>query len=180
MMKRRTRPCLAVLAFVLASAAPGAAQARAAAQAANPAATAFEALKVLEGEWRGRSTKGWQDRVSIRTIARGSAVIFTSDFDAHPGETMVTVITLDRARLLLTHYCVAGNQPRMAAAGLGEEDRSLLFTFIDGGNLGSRDEGHMDKALYHLIDEDHFTSRWTWFQEGAEQWMEEIAFERVR
>ena len=106
--------------------------------------------------------------------------MFTSRFDAHPGETMVTVITLDRDRLLLTHYCVAGNQPRMTAAGLDGDGRSILFTFVDGGNMSSRDDGHMDKALYRLIDADHYSSRWTWYQEGEERWMEDIVLERLR
>jgi len=172
----RTRTIGAILVVVAAASLLGAGPSR----AGGPAAAAFERLKTLEGTWRGHSTKGWQDRVSVQTIAQGSALMFTSRFDAHPGETMVTVITLDRDRLLLTHYCVAGNQPRMAAAGLDEDGRSILFTFVDGGNMGSRDDGHMDKASYRLIDADHYSSRWTWYQGGEERWMEEVVLERLR
>jgi hypothetical protein len=118
--------------------------------------------------------------VSIRLIAGGSALVESSDFDAHPGESMLTTITADRDRLLLTHYCVAGNQPRMAAAGLQPDGRAILFTFVDGGNIASRDKGHMDKALYRLIDQDHFASQWTWYEGGSERWMEEIVYERVK
>ncbi len=38
----------------------------------------------------------------------------------------------------------------------------------------------MDKALYHLVDADHFSSRWTWYEGGTERWMEEITFERIK
>ena len=38
--------------------------------------------------------------------------------------------------------------------------------------------GHMDKALFRFEDPDHVTTRWTWYQNGAEQWMEEIRLER--
>lgn len=144
------------------------------------AAAAFDLLKTLAGEWKGRSTKGWDDRLTIQVIAKGSVLLETSEFDAHPGEKMVTTITPDRDRLLLTHYCVAGNQPRMAAAGVQQDGRTMVFTFIDGGNLASRDQGHMDKALYRLIDEDHFSTQWTWYEEGAERWMEEVVFERMK
>jgi hypothetical protein len=140
---------------------------------------AFDRLRALEGRWRGRSSKGWQDQVGIRLIAKGSTLVETSEFDAHPGETMITTIAPDGDRLLLTHYCVAGNQPRLAAAGLQEDGRSILFTFVDGGNLRSRDDGHMDKALYRFLDADHFSAQWTWFENGAERWMEEIHFERI-
>ena len=144
------------------------------------AAAAFNLLKTLAGEWRGRSTKGWDDRGSIQMIAKGSVFLQTSEFEAHPGETMLTTISADGGRLLLTHFCIAGNQPRMEAAGIQQDGRTILFTFIDGGNLPSRDKGHMDKALYRLIDKDHFTSQWTWYEGGSERWMEEIVFERTK
>ena len=58
------------------------------------------------------STKGWTEEVTYQVIAGGSAIV-ASSFDAHPNERMITVYYLDRDRLLLTHYCVAGNQPRL-------------------------------------------------------------------
>jgi hypothetical protein len=38
----------------------------------------------------------------------------------------------------------------------------------------------MDKAVFHFIDEDHMVSRWTWYQNGKENWMEEIQLVRKR
>src|SRR5215211_7706648 len=49
----------------------------------SPARTAFERLKKLEGNWKGRSTKGWEEATSYKTIAQGTVVVGTS-FDAHP------------------------------------------------------------------------------------------------
>ena len=59
---------------------------------------------------------------------------------------------------------------------------ALLLTFMDGGNLGpkGREKGHMDKCAVTFMDDDHFTSRWTWYQDGKESWMEEILHERVK
>ena len=145
--------------------------------ATTPARAAFERFRGLEGVWRGESSKGWKEDVRFRTIAGGSAVV-ESSFDAHPGETMLTLFTMDGARLRLTHYCVAGNQPRLEATSFEDSGRSVTFTFVDGGNLPSRDRGHMDKAVFQFDDADHVTARWTWYQEGKERWLEDIRLTR--
>ncbi|MFY9608266.1 MAG: hypothetical protein WAU45_06570, partial [Blastocatellia bacterium] len=44
----------------------------------QPAVAAFEHFKKLEGKWRGRSTKGWEEVLTFKTIAGGSVVVGTS------------------------------------------------------------------------------------------------------
>jgi hypothetical protein len=145
------------------------------------AAEVFERLKSLAGRWRERSTKGWTGGSTYRVIAAGSAVMSSFDFDDDPGNahSMVTIFTLDGDRLLLTHYCEARNQPRLVASAVSADGRTVTFTFLDGGNLRSREQGHMDKAVYTFVDDDHFTDRWTWYADGKERWLEEIVNERV-
>lgn len=137
----------------------------------------FERFKKLEGQWLGRSTKGWEEIVNFKTIAKSSVVVENS-FDAHPNETMMTMFYLDGDRLMLTHYCVARNQPRLEATSFEDDGRTITFTFHDATNLPSRDKGHMDKAVFRFADDDHFSSQWTWYQDGKENWMEEIKCER--
>ena len=146
----------------------------------KPAKAAFERLKKLEGEWTGRSTKGWDGRLKIQLIAGGNALLELSEIGPHPGETMATAIVPDGDRLLLTHYCIAGNHPRMVATPKSGDGGTFVFEFLDAGNLPSRDVGHMDKAVYQLVDDDHFTSRWTWYENGSEKWMEEVVYERKK
>lgn len=143
------------------------------------ARTAYQRFQGLAGTWKGSSTKGWVEDVSFKVIAGGSAVLETS-FDAHPGETMVTLIHMNGDELDLTHYCVAKNQPHLRATRFEDEGRVVTFTFVDGGNLPSRDKGHMDKAVFRFEDADHVTTRWTWYQNGQEKWMEDIRLERRR
>ena len=140
---------------------------------------AFERFRAMAGEWEGRSTKGWTENLRIQVLAKGSAVLETS-FDAHPGETMATLFALDQGNLELRHYCVAGNQPHLRATEFGDGGRRVTFAFVDGGNLSSRDRGHMDRAVYVFDDPDHVTARWTWFEKGQEQWLEEIHMTRKR
>jgi len=153
------------------------APARAADAPVAPARSAFERFQSLEGVWKGESTKGWKEEVRFRTIARRSAVV-ESSFDAHPGETMLTLISMDGERLRLVHYCVAGNQPRLEATGFEDSGRTVTFTYVDGGNLPSREKGHMDKAVFRFEDPDHVVTRWTWYQDGRERWLEEIRLTR--
>lgn len=143
----------------------------------DQAAKAFERFKALSGVWQGKSTKGWDEEITYKTIAGGSVVIEES-FGAHPNETMITMIHPDGARLLLTHYCVAKNQPRLLLTGYEDEGRKLTFEYMDGTNLRSRDQGHMDKVIFKFTDDNHYTSQWTWFQKGQESWMEEIEHRR--
>ena len=144
---------------------------------ATPAAV-FEQFQKLAGKWSGKSTKGWEEDVTIKSIAGGSVVEFSS-FDAHPGEEMRTLMHMDGERLVLTHYCIAQNQPRLAATSIEKGGRQVTFTFQDATNLSSRDKGHMDKVVYRFHDENHFSSQWTWYQDGGEEWMEEIHLHRL-
>jgi len=143
----------------------------------SPARAAFARFRAMEGEWVGTSTRGWKEKISFRTIAGGSAVL-ESSFDAHPSETMATLWAMDGERLLLTHYCVSGTQPRLVATAFEDEGRTVTFTFLDGGNLPSRDRGHMDRVVYRFLSADRVESRWAWFQKGEERWMERIELER--
>jgi hypothetical protein len=145
------------------------------------AATLFARFATLAGTWRERSTRGWEGTKTFRVIADGSVVMSTSAFDDDPGDAhvMATMIALDGDRLLLTHYCEARNQPRLVATAISDDGATVTFTFLDAGNLPDRDHGHMDRAVFHFLDADRFTERWTWYQDGHQRWLEEIHAERV-
>jgi hypothetical protein len=115
----------------------------------------------------------------MRLIA-GGHVLQSTSFEAHPGETMLTTYQLDGDRLLLTHFCVAGNTPRLLATAIEDEGRLVELTFLDGANLPSRETGHMDRVVYRIPDRDRMISQWTWYQDGRERWLEEITLERVK
>ena len=145
---------------------------------AKEALAAYERFKSHNGQWVGKSTKGWANIETISVIARESAIMKVSH-GAHPGETMTTMIHMDEDRLLLTHYCVAKNQPRLQATSINKDENTITFTYLDGTNMPSRDKGHMDKVIIRFIDKDHFSEKWTWYQDGNENWMEDIVYERV-
>lgn len=165
------------LVLALAAAAPSAAGEPA--LDADRAARAFERFRSLEGAWRTRSTKGWSGRLEMRPVARGTAVLALSEFDDAPRDrAMVVVVHLDGDRLLLTHYCEAGNQVRLVATRVSGDLGEVHFEFLDGTNLASRDEGHMDRVVYRFESADRWGARWTWYQDGEETWLEEIVHVR--
>jgi hypothetical protein len=79
--------------------------------AQTDAQKSFDQLKSLASAWKGKNSQGEPVRVSYRMTAGGSALM--SEINGH-GEDMISMIHFDGPnRLLLTHYCTAGNQPRM-------------------------------------------------------------------
>jgi hypothetical protein len=145
-----------------------------------PTQAAWETFKGMAGEWSGQANDGRKIRQSVQVIAGGSSILERSWFDAHPGEMMVTMYHLDQGKLVLTHYCVAGNQPRLQASDISGDGKKVLFTFRDATNIKDRDQGHMDKAWYEFVDANTFKSKWTWYSKGKESWMEEFILHREK
>ena len=52
-------------------------------------------------------------RISYRLVSNGTTLMET--MDSGHDTSMVTMYHVDGSRILATHYCAAGNQPRMAA-----------------------------------------------------------------
>jgi hypothetical protein len=95
--------------------------------------------------------------------AAGSAVAETL-FPGTPHE-MITMYHLDGDRLRLTHYCAAGNQPRMKCRA-GADPQQLVFEFVDATNMRSMQDSHMHAATLTIIDPQHIQARWQSYAEG--------------
>jgi hypothetical protein len=130
-------------------------------------ASGLELFKQLAGEWVGKEVKGphegKQVRATYKVTSGGSAVVET----LFPGgeHEMVTVIHRDGDDLLLTHYCMMGNQPQMKASGKGEGNK-VDFKFTRATNLKSEKDPHMHDVTFTFIDKDTYRSEWTFFKDG--------------
>ena len=82
---------------------------------------------------------------------------------------MVTVYHLDGDRLMMTHYCSAGNQPRMRADSSTSTPSAIKFTFVDVTNLSAPDAGRMQAHSIIWKDADHVTQYWVWREKGKER-----------
>jgi hypothetical protein len=152
------------------------------------ALAAFGHISKLEGTWQSKSTKGWEERQEFRLIAKGTAIVSQSmpvpsvhapKGDTAPDAPMLTVFHMDGDRLLLTHYCEAGNQPRLIATAIEDAGRVVRFTFLDATNMASRTTGHMHAVMIRFVDDNHFDEQWSWYENGKEQWMETVHNELI-
>jgi len=139
--------------------------------------TGFEKMKSLTGEWAGKTDSGGAAKVSYRLASNGTALLETLRSEGEP--EMVTLYTADGSRLVVTHYCSAGNQPRMRTAPISGSPQKLDFPFVDAGNLPDAAAGHMHHLEVTFEDADHFTQHWTWRQDGKDK-TEAIHFTRQK
>jgi DNA-binding transcriptional ArsR family regulator len=133
--------------------------------AETPAAAAFGRLKTLVGTWTGANSAGNPLTVSFRETSAGSALLDEVHVAGPSEEDMISMFHLDRDRLLLTHYCAAGNQPRMAGHA-SPDGRTITFDFFDATNLANPQDGHMSRVVVSLFDADHHTETWVYIDHG--------------
>jgi len=136
--------------------------------AQSPSQTSFDLIKSLAGSWEGQNQMGDPIQVSYRLTAGGSAVMseILSQMQGKQ-EDMISMIHMDGARLLLTHYCAAGNQPRMQAT-LSPDGKSISFDFVDATNLAGRDTPHMRSVIFKFVDPNHHIEEWHFQAPGKE------------
>ena len=142
---------------------------------ANPQ-SALDKLKSLQGNWSGKTTEGRNVQVSFRTVSGGSAIMSEIHGEA---EDMVTMFHLDGDRLLMTHYCAVGNQPRMVGS-LSPDGKILTFNFLDATNVLSSQPGHMQRLVVTIPDANHHIEEWDFLgQDGKIQHHERFDLQRA-
>src|SRR5215468_9301148 len=130
--------------------------------APSEAQKSFDTLKTLAGTWQGPVTADppqpdWGDKpvqVSLRVTSRGNALVHEMKEAGSPDDPAkydhpVTMFYLDSGRLLLTHYCDAGNRPRMTAR-TSADGKVVEFDFLDVA--GATQHGHMHHAVFTTVD----------------------------
>ncbi len=145
--------------------------------APSEAQKSFTEMKTLAGKWQGpvkvdppqpEMENGKPMEISLRVTSRGNALVHEMKEAGSPDDPSkydhpVTMFYLDDDRLLLTHYCDAGNRPRMAARK-SPDGKRLEFDFVDVA--GSTKYGHMQHAVFNIIDANHHTEDWTFLLPG--------------
>jgi hypothetical protein len=129
--------------------------------AAKGTRPAFEKLKSLAGEWVAAedgemSRKG--DLVARYALTAAGTALVETVFPGSPHE-MVTVYHADGPDVVLTHYCMEGNQPRMRARNAS--GTRFDFQFEGGANIDPRRDRHMNSASLELLGQDEMRTVWT-------------------
>ena len=136
----------------------------------SDAQKSFAQLKTLAGSWEGRVTtvppeadiEGKLMQVSLRVTSMGHTLMHEATGSGRPDDP-ITMFVVDGERLLLTHYCDADNRPRMVGK-MSPDGKTVEFEFLDiSGNL---QYGHMQHAVFTMIDANHHIEDWTYLQPG--------------
>jgi hypothetical protein len=119
-----------------------------------PTSPALEKMKKLVGTWllADQDGKPTEQIASIIKVTAGGSVVHETLFPGQPQE-MVSVYALDGPDLIMTHYCVLGNQPRMKADPKSPTNQ-IVFRFAGGTNLDPKKDKHMHEATLKILDED--------------------------
>jgi hypothetical protein len=145
--------------------------------AQSGAQKSFDSLKTLAGSWQARlvvtppqpeMADGTTMQISLHVTSRGNALVHEMKEAGKPDDPShydhpLTMLYLDGDRLYLTHYCDAGNRPRMVAKA-SPDGKTLEFDFVDVA--GGTEYGHMHHATFTLIDSNHHIEDWTYMTPG--------------
>jgi|SRR5579871_3049840 hypothetical protein len=124
----------------------------------------FDKLKSFAGTWdavlsgTGPEFDGKTMHITLRVTSTGNAVMHEMTGLAGRPDNPITMFYVEGNQLMLTHYCDAGNRPRMTGK-LSPDGKSVEFEFVDVS--GSTQYGHMHHALFTSIDENHHSEEWT-------------------
>ena len=137
----------------------------------------LENIKSLAGSWYAVGEDGAVTDEIVSTFhitAAGNAVIET----IFPGraEEMISVYHQDGKQLVMTHYCMMGNQPYMVADADGTAN-VIRFECQKAGNTKSHADTHMHVGVF-TIGDGTLKTEWTLYADLAP--INTVAFELVR
>jgi len=100
--------------------------------------------------------------VTYALTSGGSAIVETL-FAGTPKE-MVSVYYDQKGELIMTHYCMLGNQPRLGLKAV--DPANMKFDLIEGSGIDVQKEPHMHTLVLSFESKDRMTQKWTLFEEG--------------
>jgi hypothetical protein len=134
---------------------------------AAPTNAGLEKMKSLVGTWVAADSAGepTDQVISIIKLTAGGSAIHETLFPGQPHE-MISVYTAEGPDLVLTHFCMLGNQPRLKAAPSPAANQ-IHFEFAGGANLDPKTDKHMHAATLTFVDPDHIEIAGVAWENGA-------------
>lgn len=134
-------------------------------EAGDPdAQAAFARLKQLAGEWEGTAMTPDGPAMRVKWEATAGGQVMRETMFPGTSHEMVTMYHMDGAQLVLTHYCVTGNQPRMKLVAFSPEE--VKFDYTGGSNLDAAKDTHMHTGRLMFKGDDRIESDWTEYKAG--------------
>ncbi len=122
---------------------------------------ALDKLKGLAGTWSGTvgTVDGPKGTIRYEIVSGGTAVMEVL-FPGAPHE-MRSMYHLDRGDLVMTHYCSAGNQPRMRLSKTATSASKLVFDFDGGTNFDVAKDMHIHQGEIRFLADGRIEASWT-------------------
>jgi hypothetical protein len=131
----------------------------------------FNLIKALVGDWQGSYEwigKNRKGPMNAKYNLSGNDTTVVEDLIVDGNPNMTTVYHLDGADLRATHYCAAGNQPRLKVTSIDGNKKSVKFQMVDITNLSSPDAGHVRDLELRLTGANEIIILFTFVGSGKE------------
>ncbi|MEO0512077.1 MAG: hypothetical protein AAF108_04175 [Planctomycetota bacterium] len=148
---------------------------------AERAASAMALLAGLDGEWElANPSEEIPEGRAVFAVSSAGSVVREIMVPGTPHE-MTNLYHMDGDVVVCTHYCAAGNQPRMVATEVAELDGSpgLVFELDSVSNFLEDHSHYMGGLTLVFVSEDRIDQRWTSFDASGET-AGEMVFEMKR
>ena len=141
------------------------------------AKAAFARIKTLAGTWKSQTSDEHkadhgekdqyhkEDKPVIYKVTGAGSALMETQFPGSPHE-MVSVYHLDGEDLRMTHYCAAGNQPRVKLDRANSKPDELIFVFDGGTNLDPEKDMHIHGVKITFHKDGKVTSAWDGYVGG--------------
>jgi hypothetical protein len=154
------------------------------------AKAAFTKLKTLAGSWISKTShedkekakkehgEEMPDEVAVNFKLTGAkTALVETQFPGMPHE-MVSVYHLDGKDLRMTHYCAAGNQPRLKLDLTKSTPDEFIFVFDGGSNLDPEKDKHIHGVRIKFEKDGKVKSEWEGYSDGKKD--DSITFNLTR
>lgn len=126
----------------------------------------FEKLKTLEGKWSGTVTGGNQKPETMTVTyetSSGKTALIEKLAAGTPGE-MVSIYNDENDSLVMTHYCMMRNQPKLKL--ISGDDKQIELEMTEDSNGVKMQDDHMHALKITFDGPDEITQQWTGYEKG--------------
>lgn len=138
----------------------------------------FERLKSLAGEWQGTSKTGEESDplVAEYVVSSGGTIVIERLF-AHTPHEMVSIYEEDGGKVVMTHYCMLRNKPKMSLTSA--DNNTMRFDLTTGNDFDASKDRHMHSLIVAFEGDDEIQQQWTCFNEGKNEHTTVVDLKRV-
>ncbi|MBL0871452.1 MAG: hypothetical protein IBJ18_12840 [Phycisphaerales bacterium] len=139
-------------------------------------AALLDQVKALAGTWEGRNDKGEVTSTHVFSVSSAGNAVREVMFPGSPHE-MTNMYHMNGSRLMMTHYCAVGNQPRMMSTSDSTPGK-IVMKFDSVTNNSVETDHCMGNMTLEIVSKDVIRQHWSGWEKG--QPTEKMVFELKR